>query len=74
MTNMAHLAKEENALIIKLTEKASRDADILKTLTILALFFLPASFVAVRIISKVYYVHAKPRKELAIKPSVLTVI
>ena len=45
---MAQLAKEENALIIKLTGKASRDADTLKILTFLALIFLPASFVAVR--------------------------
>ena len=48
MTRMAHLAQDENALIVQLSEKASRDADVLKTLTTLALFYLPASFVSVR--------------------------
>lgn len=50
MTEMARLSKEENTLIVELSQKASRDTDIVKTLTLLAVVYLPASFVSVRVI------------------------
>ncbi|KAI9709139.1 MAG: hypothetical protein M1820_003586 [Bogoriella megaspora] len=43
MNDMAGLARHENQLIVQLSKKASRDTDILKTLTLLALIYLPAS-------------------------------
>lgn len=47
MNEMTRLSSTENAMILELTQKASRDTDTLKTLTLLTLIYLPASFVAV---------------------------
>jgi hypothetical protein len=44
---MTRLAQRENTIGLALNEKASRDTDILKTLTLVALVYLPASFVSV---------------------------
>lgn len=45
--NITQLGREDNALILRLTEKSARDADVLKNLTVLASIYLPAMFVAV---------------------------
>ena len=47
MTEITRLSRFENAMMIKLTKRAARDTEIMKTLTILALVYLPASFVSV---------------------------
>jgi hypothetical protein len=47
MNEMTRLSRTENAMILELTQKASRDTDTLKTLTLLTLIYLPASLVAV---------------------------
>ena len=44
---IAQLGLEDNAIILRLTEKSARDADVLKSLTMLASIYLPAMFVAV---------------------------
>lgn len=44
---MTRLAQKENGIGLALNEKASRDTDVLKTLTLMALVYLPASFVSV---------------------------
>lgn len=46
MTEITRLSRIENSMMIKLTERATRDTEIMKTLTILALVYLPASFVS----------------------------
>lgn len=51
MRRITDLGRQDNAfyndLILGLTEKSARDADVLKTLTMLASIYLPAMFVAV---------------------------
>ncbi len=47
MAEMTQLSQDENALIVVLTKKAAQDTDIIKTLTIAALVYLPASFTSV---------------------------
>jgi Mg2+ and Co2+ transporter CorA len=47
MTNIAQLSQIENKLMVQLAKKATRDNHIVKTLTLLAIVFLPASFVSV---------------------------
>ena len=44
---MAELAKSDNNLMLKMTKKSVADARTLKTITILTLVYLPASFVSV---------------------------
>ena len=44
---MAELAKSDNSLMLKMTKKSVADARTLKTITILTLVYLPASFVSV---------------------------
>jgi hypothetical protein len=44
---LQRLAREDNNLTSKLTLRASEDAKTLKTITILNLIYLPATFVAV---------------------------
>jgi Mg2+ and Co2+ transporter CorA len=46
MRDVTSLTRKENALMVQLTKKASRDTDILKTITLLTLIYLPASFVS----------------------------
>lgn len=41
------LAQSDNQLMVDLTKKAQNDAKTLKTITILTMVFLPASFVSV---------------------------
>lgn len=43
------LTRHENNLMLELTKKARQDTKTLKTITILTLVYLPATFVAVRI-------------------------
>lgn len=50
VTEMTKLSQNESRLMVKLSEKTSRDADIVKTLTLLALIYLPASFVSVSLL------------------------
>lgn len=47
MTEITRLSLFENAMMIELTKRATRDTEIMKTLTMLALVYLPASFVSV---------------------------
>jgi len=47
MTEMTRLTRQENGMMVQLTKKASRDQDILKVITLIALVYLPASFVSV---------------------------
>jgi Mg2+ and Co2+ transporter CorA len=47
MTEMTRLSQRENEMVLQLTQKASRDTDTVKTLTLMALVYLPASFVSV---------------------------
>lgn len=47
MRVITQLGREDNAFILRLTEKSARDADVLKSLTMLASIYLPAMFVAV---------------------------
>ena len=63
MTRMAHLAGEQNELIVQLTERASRDTDAVKTLTLLASAYLPASFVAVSTPSSIHAFQASKQIE-----------
>ena len=44
---MAVLAQSDNNLMVDLTKKSAADARTLKTITILTLIYLPASFVSV---------------------------
>lgn len=44
---MAVLARSDNELMVKMTKKSVADARTLKTITILTLVYLPASFVSV---------------------------
>lgn len=44
---MTQLSQAENALVVELTKKASQDTNIVKTLTLVTLVYLPASFAAV---------------------------
>jgi Mg2+ and Co2+ transporter CorA len=46
-TALQRLAQEENNLTSKLAKQASEDTKTLKTITILTLIYLPATFVAV---------------------------
>ena len=47
MTEMTQMSRDEGQAMLKLSEKTSRDTDVMKILTLLALIYLPASFVAV---------------------------
>lgn len=51
MRRITDLGYQDNALyndlILELTEKSAKDADVLKNLTMLASIYLPAMFVAV---------------------------
>jgi hypothetical protein len=47
-TAMARLAQSDNKLMLDLTAKSRQDARTLKTITILTMIYLPASFVSVR--------------------------
>jgi hypothetical protein len=47
MTQMTKLAQNQNMLMLDLTKKAAMDAETLKTITLLTLIYLPASFVSV---------------------------
>lgn len=49
-TDISIRAESGNHLMLDLTQKARKDARTLKTITILTLIYLPASFVAVLII------------------------
>lgn len=51
MTEMIRVANVENALVVDLSRKASRDADVVKTLTLVALVYLPASFTSVSLVN-----------------------
>jgi hypothetical protein len=44
---MTEIAKEDNDMMVELTRKSQADARTLKSITILTLFYLPASFVSV---------------------------
>jgi len=44
---MTELAKDDNDLMVEMTKKSQADARTLKSITILTLFYLPASFVSV---------------------------
>jgi hypothetical protein len=44
---MTELAKQDNDLMFELSRKSQADARTLKSITILTLFYLPASFVSV---------------------------
>jgi len=44
---MAVLAKDDNELMVDMTKRSMADARTLKTITILTLIYLPASFVSV---------------------------
>ncbi|KAF2739367.1 hypothetical protein EJ04DRAFT_549088 [Polyplosphaeria fusca] len=46
MTELQRLSQQEAEILLGLTMKASRDTDILKTLTMLTLIYLPASLVS----------------------------
>lgn len=46
MTEMTRLTRQENRMMVQITKKASRDQDILKVITLIALVYLPASFVS----------------------------
>ena len=48
-TELTKLSQIENRLMFQLTEKMSRDTETVKTLTLLALIFLPASFITVSV-------------------------
>ncbi|KAF2234856.1 hypothetical protein EV356DRAFT_532406 [Viridothelium virens] len=61
MSEMAKLTQMENKLIVELTQKASRDTDILKTLTLLALTYLPASLASSMM--GMNYINIKSTKE-----------
>jgi hypothetical protein len=47
-TEIARLAQSDNKLMLDLTTKSRQDARTLKTITILTMIYLPASFVSVR--------------------------
>ena len=47
MTEITSLSLYESAMMSRVTKRAAKDTKIMKTLTILALVYLPASFVAV---------------------------
>lgn len=47
MTKLTKLSQDENVLLLQLSRKASRDAEIIKILTLLTLTYLPASLVSV---------------------------
>jgi hypothetical protein len=47
MTELTQLSQDENAILIQLSKKASKDADTIKFLTLLTLVYLPASLVSV---------------------------
>lgn len=47
LTELGQAAKQENAAIMKLTEKGRRDSRSTKILTFIAMLYLPASLVAV---------------------------
>lgn len=44
---LAELAQDDNDLMVELTKQSAADARTLKTITILTLIYLPASFVSV---------------------------
>jgi hypothetical protein len=46
-SEMARLAQSDNKLMVDLTTKSRKDAQTLKTITILTMVYLPASFVSV---------------------------
>lgn len=46
MTELQRLSQEEAEILLEFTMKASRDTDVLKTLTMLTLIYLPASLVS----------------------------
>jgi hypothetical protein len=50
MTEMTRLTRQENRMMVQITKKASRDQDILKVITLIALVYLPASFVSVSVV------------------------
>jgi Mg2+ and Co2+ transporter CorA len=43
------LAQSDNKLMLSFSRKAQNDARVLKTITILTMIYLPASFVSVRL-------------------------
>lgn len=47
MTDLTKLTQDENAILVQLSKKASRDTDTIKFLTLLTLVYVPASLVAV---------------------------
>ena len=47
MTEIIRLSRFESCMMTKLTQRATRDTEIMKMLTVLALVYLPASFVSV---------------------------
>lgn len=46
-TGIMRLAQQDNKMMLKFSEKAQRDARVLRTITILTVVYLPVSFVAV---------------------------
>ena len=48
---LQRLTRDDKKVVSQLTEEASEDAKTLKTITILTLIYLPATFVAVSLIS-----------------------
>jgi hypothetical protein len=49
-TEIARLAQSDNKLMLEHAEKSQQDARTLKTITILTMIYLPASFVSVSIL------------------------
>jgi len=47
-SDIMRLAQSDNKLMLDLSRKAQNDARVLKTITILTMIYLPASFVSVR--------------------------
>ena len=45
MTEITRLSRDENTMMVNLTKRVTRDTEIMKTLTFLALVYLPASCV-----------------------------
>lgn len=54
-TDISIRAESGNHLMLCLTQKARKDARTLKTITILSLIYLPASFVAVGVLSPSFF-------------------
>ncbi|KAI9678977.1 MAG: hypothetical protein M1822_007403 [Bathelium mastoideum] len=83
MKEITSLTQLENRLIIELTRKASRDTDILKILTLLALTYLPASlassilgmnYITIRMVKEKLSIHIEGEFFIFILLSVILLI